>query len=483
VISFLPYIYIVRDKKYSDESADILKKIENLTRYDSALGYFECSEAIRLLSNLLKNNNAEYSKCYKVNSIAFTKLKEKIEWKFIKPFTDFESEIDELIKDIEELLEEKCYYVNSQAKDKLLSAEKVIQDYLVRSHLVDKKLRVEFHSKLNQIKKNLYSDSLISALIRSDHLKTLEETFTKNEENFQKYYKVILERFEPVKQSFARLKPYFSNKEAYSIEEQFENVEYILQSQDFDSFEEAEEILNMAEFKLTEIVEEKRLVISNNLKKELNKLKTSVWIEDWIVLKGKMDELIEESNRTGHLDKLNFDNFGIEHKKAEKKEMIYDLIKTLESSEGQFVKAVLDESKELFDKEKSRKDLDELQSRLTKKEFDEKRNEVANHNYYSKLIRYLKFATVTVLLAVSMSAFFINQKKNAVHFDAKGQKYADIIETMIYVQIQKKEKINIVQIRNKILAPQNELKIVSADDKEVVISFRNKIYRKNIRNK
>ncbi|HAQ60652.1 TPA: hypothetical protein DCR49_01375 [Candidatus Delongbacteria bacterium] len=482
MISFLPYIYIVRDKKYSDESADLIKKIENLTSCDSAFGYFACGETIHLLSDLLKKNNAEYSKCYKVNFLAFNNLKEIIGWELIKPFTDFESEIDGLFKDIEELLEEKSYYVNSQSKSKLLSAEKIIQDYIDNSHLVDKKLRVEFHSKLNQIKKNLLSDSLISVLIRSNDLIALEEIFTKNEENFQKYYKVILERFEPVKQSFARLKPYFSNKEAYSIEEQFDNVEYILQSQDFDSFEEAEEILNMAEFKLTEIVGEKRLVISNNLKKELNKLKTFVWIEDWIVLKGKMEELIEESNRTGHLDKLNFDSFGIEHKKAEKKEMIYDFIKTLENSEGQLVKAVLDELKGFFDKEKSRKDLEELQSRMLMIESEGKANGCTDPKQYSKLLRYLKFVSVIVLLALSMSAFFINQKKNAVHFSAKGQKYADIVETMIYAQKKNNEEINIDKIRRKISVSSDELKIISFDN-EVVIEYRNKIYKKNIRKK
>lgn len=481
MISFLPYIYIVRDKKYSDESTDLIKKIEKLTRHDSALGYFACGEAIRSLSDLLKKNNAEFSKCYKVNLIAFTKLKEKIEWEFIKPFTDFESKIDGLFKDIEELLEEKSYYVNSQSKSKLLSAEKIIQDYIENSHLVDKKLRVEFHTKLNKIKKNLFSDSLISVLIRSNDLKALEETFIKNEENFQNYYKVIIERFEPVKKSFARLKPYFSNKEAYSIEEQFENVEYILQSQDFDSFEEAEEILNMAEFMLTEIVGEKRLVISNNLKKELKKLKASVWIEDWIILKEKMEELIEESNRTGHLDKLNFDSFGIEHKKAEKKEMIYDLIKTIENSKGQLVKAVLDELKGFFDKEKSRKDLEELQSRLMKNE-EEKVNKTAVPGHYPKLMRYLKSGLVAVLLTLSTSVFFINLKKNTAHFSAKGQKYADIVETMIFMQKKNGEDVNIDKIRKKISVSSDELKIISFDN-EVVIEYRNKIYKKTVRKK
>jgi len=480
MIRFLPYIYIIRDKKYEDDSKEILNDLENFTKHNSAVGYFTCRKTICSLSDLLKKNNDEYNRLYKVNLNKFIGLKEKIEWEFVPPFTDFELPINSLFNEIQALLEDKNYFINSQAKNILETADIAVRDYIERSHLVDKELRCKFHNKLNEIKKTIFSDSLISILMRNNELKKLEEIFRTNEEKYQKYYQVIIQKFEPVKQSFLRLKPYFSNKEAYSIEEQFGNIEYILQSQNFESFEEAEEILSMAEFKLSEIVEQKRSVISKNLENELNNLRAMLWSEDWNDLKEKTEELVKDSYKTGYLDKLNFDKFGLEHKKAEKKEMIYKLLKTIETSNSPFVKAIAVELAEFLEKEKSRKDFEELETRLKENETAEKKNNPVSHKEY---YRILKYVIIFILLSVSVSALFINHKKNSVHFDAKGQKYADIIETMIYVQIQKGQKVNLEQIRNKILAPQNELKIVSADDKEVVISFRNKIYRKNIRKK
>lgn len=477
MIEFNYQKYLVRDDAYQKECNEIINSIDEICDKNSFVGYIQGKALKDKLSLIIIKNDIDYLKFYKENYTKYSGLSDRLSWEFIEPLSDFENKAKLLLEEIESLLKERNYRTNGKSKDKIIILEKLIQEYSESTKLPDFRIRCQFHNKLNEIKKTTNSDSLISYWASQNIVSELEKIYKLNIELFNKRYLNVLKKLEITRIAFEKSKTFFSIKDIKLINEQFESIDQILKKETYDEFEGALEIIGKIDARLSEISSDKKTRIEESINFELEALKKSIWKEDWDKIKRGVDSLIAEADKTGQLYKLNLDKFNIDHLKSLKKEEIIKYLKITEPNKFKNSGIVITKAREMLNKEAYKKEFDEL----VKISPVIQKNKIKIPSEKKHFNKSIKIVSVFILLTIAVALFFINQAKNTAHFDAKGQKYVSIIETMVYSMRKSGSKVDIGKIRKKLQAPKEDLEIISINDDTVVINYKNKIYNKSIR--
>jgi hypothetical protein len=439
---------------------------------------------MKKLSMIIEKNNEDYKRFYKINQDRFDILKEGISWNFIDPLMSFESSIIPLLSEIESKLSEKNYNLNKLSTVKINEAEKLLVEFIEESSFVDKYIRNQYFNKLNEIRRNLENNSLISIQLCGSALTDMEKIKKTNNAKYIKDYLSAVNKTETVRTAFENNKKLLEIKEIKIIEEKFIDAELIMKSQDYSKFDEALEILDMISFKMSESVSDKKKSLIESVKNDVEKLKTEIWLEDWNVLKNSIDRLIAQAEETGQLLNLNMDKFHVDHKKKEKKEKIYEFINSLNKNKNDVSSQIIGKAKNMLTHEASIKDLEYLKDQIASGVLKKSKTTISKSNnnkgFFYKNVKYIVFG---VLFVIAFTVFCVNQKRDAEYFEVKGQKYADMIETVVNSNIKNKTKIDIKKIRSRIQVPEKDLQILTINEKEVVIKYKSKIYNKTVRSK
>ena len=263
------------------------------------------------------------------------------------------------------------------------------------------------------------------------------------------------------------------------ISEQIEKSEKLIYGDSYDDLITASDILSAIDSKLSNLSLVKKVKIEENINSQMQILRRQIWKEDWEDINNAVKVMISEAENSGQLYQLNLDKFNIEHKKREKKEQIFQFIKNAESKRIFRSAEIVVKARNLLSSEASRKDLEELLKATSQQDRCKEKQTRIEKKPNSKI----KYSLYLTFLSTVLTILIINYHKNIEHFEEKGNSYADILETMVYAQLKNKNEIDIESIRKKPVFQNNDLKIISIDDREVVIEYRNKIYKKNIRKK
>ncbi|HQO08578.1 MAG TPA: hypothetical protein PLK90_00115 [Clostridiales bacterium] len=291
--------------KYSDTSdgRDTLLKItqiENLIRPDSFFSYL-C--ALRITEDMPENVRFSQKDTDK-----FLILKNKIPWTIKKPYIRFEAEILPVMDEIGYHLNAKKTSSLEKYNAKVIEAERLIEKYAEDSCMVDPEIFIEFHNKLNLLKDILRRDSYVFYELRSDEMfDELNRINTDNKEKYTNIYLVAKKKYEVSKNFFAKYKDYIGPKEIKTLQEQYLLIDKLFQSRRYDLMNKAVELINRTDSKITEIVNAKKQNMIINLNRQIDKLKPSIWLEDWEILKKNVSVMIKEAEETGSLLNLNLD--------------------------------------------------------------------------------------------------------------------------------------------------------------------------------
>ena len=480
MIKFDPQKYMVRDEDYEKESNKKVDQLYKLFMNNSFFGYIQCSEVSEELSIMLQKNNEDYTRYYKENYAGFSKLMENLSWEIIEPYTDFERSLDKITSEIQELLKSRNYSLNKKSKEKINTLKTLIIDYGKNTKMPDYITRCRFHNKLNEIKRKFKSDSLMSYLTLSDSLTDLKRIYEENLALYKKHFIPVLNQLNSLKPAFDKSKTHFSIKDAKIISEQIEKSEKLIYGDSYDDLITASDILSAIDSQLSNLSIVKKVKIEENINYQMQILRKQIWKEDWEVINKAVNVMMAEAENTGQLYELNLDKFNIENKKREKKEQIFQLIRNEESKKNFRSAEIVEKARNLLSVETSKKELEELLKATSQQGRSKEKQITMGKRPYSKI---LKYSFYIIFLFTALTIFIINHYKNNEHFETKGNRYADIIETIVYAQLKSSNEVDIESIRKKPILQNNELKIISIDNSEVVIEYRNKIYKKNIRKK
>lgn len=478
MITVNPQKYIVRDDVYESECQKVIEKIGQLIKSDSFFAYLQCSDPAEKISIILQKNNEDYTRHYKENFVKFSILMENLSWELIEPLTVFESKVKKLTSEIKPLLENRDYNTNKKSKDKIAILENLVIEYGEDTKMPDFLIRCRFHNKLNEIKRIIKPDSLISYLSSARSVDDLFNIYGENISLYKKHFIPVSNQLEVIKSSFESSKTFFSLKDAKLINDQIGRAEKLIAGDSYDDFIVASGILSEIESRFTGLASVKKAKIEENINYQLEAIKKYIWKEDWETIKKAVGILMHDAENSGQLYQLNLDRFNIEHKKKEKKEDIYKFIQIAETSKRvNDNKSVIEKARNLMSVESSRNDLAELYKITTS--IVKKEKQISTDK--KTLLRSIKYISFFVFILTASIVLVINNNKNSVHYEKKGQLYADLIETMVYAQIKSSKKINTDLIKKKITSFGSELRIISLDNNEVVINYRNKIYKKTVR--
>lgn len=470
--------YRVRDYLYQEECNRIVSGLEKV--YISGT-YFSLKNTDKRLSSiemLIKKNNEDRERYYTPNIRLYNKLKDWISWDFIEPLSEFESEILPLLDESKDLLDKNDYRENSKASEKLEIIEKKLRDYIESTGLIDSGIRNQINTKINYLKKISSSGSLFSLMLSDKILNEIRILFDLNSKSYERSYLRVIKKAKTVHSFFEKSEKYFNVNDRNDIIKQFSEIDEIMKSQSYERFEDALDILDVIEIKLDEVRSDKKSNIVRSIQKNIDDLRTKIWLEDWEKLDHAVQELIRHADDTGVYDKLNLDKFNINKKISDKKSDIFSFIKNIQSKNYSNRADLIKTAENMLKSEAKKSDLDVLTGReqSLKKTDTEQRKGLSENKK-----KIIKISVAAILMIVSVVVFSINQVKNAEHFSKKGEQYAVFAEAVVYTMLRSGRKIDREKIRSKLRAPEKDLQIIELNDKEVVIRFKGNLYRKKVR--
>jgi len=480
MINYNSQIYKVRDQSFEKECKIIIDQLYTLYLTNSFFSYHQSADTINRLSLILSKNNENYIRFYKDTSIRFSALKERVSWDLIEPLTNFERDIKMLTDEIQDLLGAQDYNQNGKAKEKINFLDNLLREYGKKTKMPDYLTRCRFFNSINEVKKIINTNSLISYRSAPGKLYGIEKIISENLKKYVKEYLPYTKKLDAIKASFDKSKTYFTIKDAKVIKEQIDKSEKLIYNDSYDDITIASDLLTEIDSKLFNIQSIKKTKIEESINSQLEALRKFIWKEDWEDINNAVKVMISEAENSGQLYKLNLDKFNIENKKREKKEQIFELIRNEESKKNFRSAEIVEKARNLLSVETSRKELEELLKATSQQDRSKEKQITMGKRPYSKI---LKYSFYIIFLFTALTIFIINHYKNNEHFETKGNRYADIIETIVYAQLKSSNEVDIESIRKKPILQNNELKIISIDNSEVVIEYRNKIYKKNIRKK
>ncbi|MFA7122552.1 MAG: hypothetical protein WC212_00755 [Candidatus Delongbacteria bacterium] len=478
-IEFDPLRYQVRDGAYEKEISSIIDRIREFCKSDSFSGVLLAISEFEKLSMLYLRNLQDYNKHYKTNVEKLLNIKNKVHWDFIEPLTMFEAKIKPVLYEAENLLSEINYKENSKSEILLERISNMISDFSVESRLIDAEARNTIFNMLNRIRNRISSDSYMSYVTTADMTGAIEKAIELNSTQFEKIYLKCKNRYFKAVSDFENIKKNVRYSDAKKIQNHIEELNGVLESQSYNKFSMGLEKLIVLEKEINEYLKCRQETIVDKLRKEMSLLKESVWVEDWDEMNSELEKIIDESTKKCSSSKLNLDNFRIDQKKKEKKDEIRNLIKSIESSKNSYNPNIVGKLESLNN------------STVSKSEFEKFKAGIGNLNSRSSFVtlpvkssrqgKKIYYSFLSILILASVSLFVINNKKNVEHFEAQGEKYAVIVETLAYLEFRSGKKPDINVIRRKIMAPQDQFQIISITDSEVSVRYRGKVYKKSVR--
>ncbi len=474
-----PLRFQVRDGAYEKEISAIIDRIRDFCSGDSFSGVLLARSEFEKLSMLYLRNLQEYNKNYKNNADKLRNIKNKVQWDFIEPLTMFEAEIKPVLYEADNLLSEINYKENSRSVVLLERASNTIRDFSVESKLIDTEARIAIFNMLNRIRSRISPDSYMSYASAADMIFVIEKAIDLNLSKFEKIYLKLQNRYNKLVSEFESINKSIRFADAKKILSQIAELTEILESQSYEEFSKGFEKLTTVEKEISECLKCRQETLVARLRKEMSLIKEYVWAECWDEMNRELEKKIEDSAKKGSSSNLNLDSFRIDQKKKEKKDEIRNLIMSIQSS------------KKSYDPNLIRK-LERFYSiPISKSEFEKFKTGIGNINKISVSVslpnqssgqgKKIYYSFLSVLILASITLFVINHKKNAEHFDLKGEKYTSFVEALVYSARKTGSEPDINVIRNKILAPKDELEIISVTDTEVSVRYRGKVYKKPVR--
>ncbi len=472
-------IFKIRDKSVSEISSRMITEIEMHVNGDSFMDYILSSNIVNELSKVILKNNNSYEISYRSNYNRLNILKNSVNWVPEEPLTDFENELFDLIREAESFIEVDDYSINDRSKEIISKSNKLFQEYCVKSKLIDKELRSEFFIRLNRIRAYLSKDDLISTYKCHTAIDELDILCQNNEKLFYDVYSSLKNRTEEVRSEFNKMRNYFDYNTIKLIELKLDKITDILESQSYEIIRKAEGIVNEIEYELNASAEIKLKRTIEIVRSELDSLKTSIWLDDWLKIREELEIMISEAESTGLVKDLNLDKFKTSRLILQKKQDVFDFIDKLESAKNCDKSLIAGEARRMLRTESSKVDLDGLNKLMlpcAKKE-QEERSPVT---MTKKKIFYL---FVFLLTLTSVILFLINQKLTRQYYNTKGQKYADIVETMAYSEFKAGKTPDKSLIRKKLLVPKEDFEIIAITERLVTVMYKGEIYKKSIRSR
>jgi hypothetical protein len=473
-----PQKYIVRDDLYCSECERHLSRIEQAFNNGSLFSFLKAKKDLDNFEVIYKKNYDEYKNSYLNNLRAFESLKEKISWDFEEPFSEFESSTAPLINEIRVLLEERKYSSNRKARELICSLSALLDKYIDSTGLVDSNIRNRLNSRFGKIKVHLRTGTMFSLMNCDKLIREIESINELNDRNYNKVYIKLKKKLELLSLEFGTSSEYFSGKDKKIIEEQFVMADEIMKSQSYENFENAHDILDEIDVKLADISVEKKSRIKDSISKELERIKTDIWSEDWEQISKVVEQLIAEADQTGKLYNLNLDKFNIDQKISDKRNAVSEFIMSLEKKNIENRQELVLTAQQILKEISSRASLEELKASIVEKKQNIKKPE---KGVSEKSGSKIKVIILSGLMILSVVLFAYNHFASSEHFNIQGQKYADVVETLVFAMKKSGAEIDPAAIRRKITAPSDIFEIVSITDTEVTVKYRGGIYRKKVR--
>lgn len=470
--------YHVRDSLYEEECKRIISGLESAYVSGSYFGLKNTDKRLSSLKMLITKNNEDRDRYYIPNIRQYNKLKDWISWDFIEPLSEFESEVLPILNKAKDLLDRNDYRENNKASEKLETVEALLKEYIKNTGLIDSGIRNQINTRINRLKVISVSGSFFSIMFSDKILNEIKILFDLNSRQYEKFYRRILKKAQVVHSFFEKYAKLIKINDANDIRKQFSEIDEIMKSQSYEKFEDALDILDVIEIKLDEVKSDKKTNILNGIERNLQSLRTKIWLEDWEQIKIAVDQLVVESEDKGVLHKLNLDKFNLDKKISDKKDDIFTFIKNIQSKNYSNQTNLVKMAENMLKNEASRSDLESLTG---KKQAEKKRETDQKEGMSPQKKKLIKIASITVIAILCIVIFSVNQVKNAEHFSQKGEKYAVFAEAIVYTLLKSGSEIDKEKVRSRMGASEKDLQIIDLNDKEVVIRFKGSTHRKKVR--
>ncbi len=473
--------YRVRDENYSTECQKILSEIESLYARDSIFGYRNSGNLITGLKVIIERNNEDYNKYYVSNLKRFEILKERISWDFVEPYSDFEKDVKLIMKEAESCLEAINYSENKKSSELIEKAEELLNKYIKETKLIDSVLRRQINSRISKLK-TIFSDGSLFSLKLSDKIfRELELLIETNLKKHEGSYRKLVQKIDILHRAFEKSAEFFSPKEKKEIQEQFAEIEKIMNSQSYEKFEDARDLLDVIDVKLSDIAVHKEKIISGNLKKKLKSLRTRIWLEDWDDVNDAVKSLLEQANRTGTLYNLNLDKFNTDQMEVQKKKDIFDFKMIVKAKNYSNASVLLQKADSMISGEFYKSDFEELKRSVVKGRILGSKSKSTDKDVPGKKKSSVKLIFYSLMFVAILVLFIYNNRARTEHDQNTALKYLDVIETMVYSQKRQNRPVEKEEIMTRINFPTGDMEILSISESEIVISYGGREYRKKVR--
>jgi hypothetical protein len=483
MIEYNPQKYLVRDEMYCSECSRRLSDIDKAFTSGSLISLINIRDSIDKFEIIYKKNLEQYKRSYDANLRELESFKEKISWEFTEPYSEFETNTLRLVSEAETLLAEKSYTANNKSKEKIAELKAVLNEYIEKTGLVDYRLRLQLNNRLSNIKKMLNSGSYFSLLTAEKSFGEIDIISEMNSRQYEKIYSKTLKKNEILRLAFGKSEQYFNLNDKKRILEQFVQIDRIMESQSYDEFENARDILDEIDVKLGDVSIDKKKKISESIERQLESIKTEIWMEDWDSIRRSVDTLIKDADETGRLYNLNLDKFNLDQKRTAKKNDIINFIGSLRNKQFNNRQDIISKAEMMLKKISYKNDLSELSEKASVSSSIKvsSYSKTSDVSFPERKKARIKIAVLVSLIFISVALFSYNQVAETKHSDQQGAKLAELVEAYVFAFKKSGIEFDTAKIRSKIKASPEIFEIVSINDIEVIVKYRGVIYKKKMR--
>ncbi|MDA3885314.1 MAG: hypothetical protein PF638_06960, partial [Candidatus Delongbacteria bacterium] len=278
------------------------------------------------------------------------------------------------------------------------------------------------------------------------------------------------------------IKSYFTIKEKEVLDLQFVDIEKLLDSENYNKFDSASDILDLIEEKFKVAVSEKKDRILTYLTTEVDALKGYVWEEDLQIIREGSEFIISESQKTNDFNNLNLDKFKKDEKINSKKKIIDDFIKYLIDSSSNTKKEhkaklanMIKQAETFYRRAVSLNEFEKF-TKNSKKILEVQASKPKSESK-SKSTNQLKYLLLVLLVVLASIIININASKAKVYNSNKGKKYLDYVSQVAKSTKRAGKGLDKSEIRKRIFVPMDDLQILSLTDSTVTINYKGNILK------
>ncbi|NOR45535.1 MAG: hypothetical protein GQ534_08105, partial [Candidatus Delongbacteria bacterium] len=352
----------------------------------------------------------------------------------------------------------------------------------LETNLIDRKTRVAYQKKIASVNKLMEINSLVSMLAAVSEIKEIDKIKKDNLINYQNLYLRNVNRFETVKDDFSRVKSYLAIKEKEVLDLQFKDIEKLLNSESYERFDTASDILDLVEDKFKVAVSGKKDRITTYLTTEVDGLKGYVWEEDLQVIREGSEFVIAEAQKSNDFNNLNLDKFKKDEKINSKKKTIDDFIKYLIDSSSDTKKEhkaklarIIKQSETFYRRDVSLKKFEEF-TKDSKYMLDGNTSK-SKPESKSRISSLLRWAVLALISIISIFLFMVNASNSKDYNLKKGKKYLNYVSSVAKFSRKSGASLSKNKIRKRIFAAKEDLQILNLTDSTVTINYKGNILK------